>query len=272
LTEEGAKRRSPEWLERHFLQPNDVSPNSPMPKMGFTRSQARSLSFYMLSLTNEQMGSYYSSVRLIPSPAQGRTLFVEKNCMACHNIGGVGATSGPDLLGVTGRHSTGWLDEQLVNPQLVSTGSAMPAYDLEANARKAIIGFMAAATPEDAKLILAGRAKALTPEESIIEAGRNTFVRFGCLGCHGIEAKGGVPNPNSQSGEIPSLLHVADDYTKAEVAKIIEKGKMAPVADVKKPNPPLYMPAWRNVLTDEDIHRIIEYIWSLRPQQKEAAW
>ncbi len=272
LTEEGANKRSPGWLERHFLQPNAVSPNSPMPNMGFTRDQARSLTYYMLSLTNEQMGTYYSSVRLIPSPTQGRALFVEKNCIACHNIGGAGAVPGPDLQGVTSRHSAGWIDEQLVNPQLVSPGSAMPAYDLDPNARKAIIGFLASATPEDAKLILSGRGKTLTPEESAIEAGRSTFVRFGCLGCHGANAKGGVPNPNSQSGEVPSLLHVADDYTKPEVANIIRRGKMPPVADAKKPTPPLYMPAWRNVLTEEDINRIVEYLWSLQPKQKEATW
>ncbi len=272
LTEEGASKRSPEWLERHFLQPNAVSPNSPMPNMGFTKSQARSLTFYMLSLTNEQMGSYYSSVRLIPSPTEGRALFIEKNCISCHNLGGVGATAGPDLLGVTARHSPGWLDEQLVNPQLVSPGSTMPAYELEANARKAIIGFIAAARPEDAKLILAGRAKPLTPEESVVEAGRNTFVRFGCVGCHGIEGKGGVPNPNSQSGEVPSLIHVADDYTKPEVAEIIRRGKMPPIADQKKPSPPLYMPAWRNLISNEEINRVVEYLWSLQPKEKEAAW
>ena len=67
LTEEGANRRSPEWLERHFLTPNAVSAGSAMPNFHFTKEQARDLTYYMLSLTNEEMGSYYSSVRLIPS-------------------------------------------------------------------------------------------------------------------------------------------------------------------------------------------------------------
>ena len=80
-----------------------------MPNFHFTKEQARALTFYMLSLTSEQMGTYYSSVRLIPSAGYGRQLFVEKNCIACHNIGGVGAKSGPDLLGVTKQHSpAGW--------------------------------------------------------------------------------------------------------------------------------------------------------------------
>ena len=55
-----------------------------------------------------------------------------------------------------------WLDEQLVNPQLVYPGSTMPEYDLETNARKALIAFMAIATPEDAQAILSGQDHALS--------------------------------------------------------------------------------------------------------------
>ncbi|MCL5743300.1 MAG: cytochrome c [Acidobacteria bacterium] len=242
LTEEGANKRLPEWLERHFLQPNLVSPGSPMPNYHFTREQARALTFYMLSLTAEQMGSYYSSARLIPSVAIGRQLFVERNCIACHSIGGVGAKAGSDLLEVTKRHSPGWLDEVLVNPEFVSPGSSMPSYDLEPNARKAIVSFLASATANDARQIVAGHPKGLTPEAAMLEAGKQSFVRFGCAGCHGLDAHGGLSNPNSQSGQVPPLIHVAEDYTKPEVIEIIRRGKMAPIADARKPTPPLYMP------------------------------
>jgi mono/diheme cytochrome c family protein len=267
LTEEGANKRAQEWLERHFIQPNSVSPNSPMPNFHFARAQARALTFYMLSLTSEQMGVYYSSVRLIPSPGFGRQLFVEKNCIACHSIGGVGLKGSVDLLGVTKRHSPGWLDEQLVNPGLVSPGSTMPAYDLEPNARKALIGFLASATTQDAQSIVAGRPKMLTAQAALVESGKQSFVRFGCVGCHGMNAQGGVPNPNSQSDQVPTLVHLAEDYTKPEVGNIIRRGKMPPLADPKKPNPPLYMPAWQSIMSTEEINTIVEYLWSLAPKQ-----
>src|ERR1019366_8524410 len=270
LTEEGAVHRFPEWLEKHFLDPNAVSRSSPMPNFHFTKEQARALTFYMFSLTSEQMGTYYSSVRLIPSASYGRQLFVEKNCIACHSIGGVGSKSGPDPLGVTKQHSSGWLDEQLVNPQLVYPGSTMPEYDLETNARKALVTFVASATAEDARSMLSRRAKPLTAEEAAIEAGKQNFARFGCVGCHGIQLQGGVPNPNSQGGEVPSLLHASDDYTKQEVIKIIQNGKAPPVENSKKPAPPLYMPSWKNVLSEEDINRVADYLWSL--QKKAEAW
>jgi mono/diheme cytochrome c family protein len=209
------------------------------------------------------MGAYYSSVRLIPSPEFGRKLFSEKNCIACHSISGVGGrTDSPDLAGVTKRHSIGWLDEQLVNPDMISPGSLMPAYDLDSNERKALVGFLNIATADDARQILMGRPKGLTAEAALIEAGKQNFSRFGCVGCHGLQVQG---------GEVPSLLHVADDYTKPEVANIIRAGKMPPLADGKKPAPPLYMPAWKQMLTDEEISRIVEYLWSLQPK-KDTAW
>ncbi|MGA3370567.1 MAG: c-type cytochrome [Terracidiphilus sp.] len=270
LTSEGANRRSPDWLERHFLTPNAVSAGSAMPNFHFTKEQARDLTYYMLSLTNEEMGSYFSSLRLIPSPEYGRQLFVEKNCLGCHAVGGTGAKTAPDLLGVTKRHSIEWLDEQLVNPELVYPGSAMPEYDLETNARKALVAFMASATAEDAQAILSKKAHAMTPEDIAIEAGKQNFSRFGCVGCHGTELQGGVANPNAQGGEVPSLLHVSDDYTKDEVIAIIRNGRVPPLDNTAGPTPPLYMPAWRHVLSDEDINRIADYLWSKQQKAKDA--
>jgi mono/diheme cytochrome c family protein len=270
LTEEGANRRSPEWLEHHFLAPNAVSAGSPMPNFHFTTEQARALTYYMLSLTNEEMGTYYSSVRLIPSPEYGRQLFVEKNCIVCHAIGGIGAKSGPDLLGVTKQHSPEWLDEQLVNPDLVYPGSSMPEYDLETNARKALVAFMASATAQDAQEILSGRGHALTPEDAAIEAGKRDFARFGCAGCHGTELQGGLPNPNAQGGEVPSLLHVSDDYTKDEIIAVIRNGRAPPLDKASGPTPPLYMPSWKSLLSEEDIHQIVDFLWSKQQKSKES--
>lgn len=270
LTEEGANHRSPEWLEAHFLTPSAVSPGSAMPNFNFSRVQARELTYYMLSLTNEDMGSYYSSERLIPSPQYGRELFVQKDCIVCHAIGGSGAKVGPDLLGVTRRHSLEWLDEQLVNPELVYPGSSMPAYDLDTNARKAVVAFLANATAQDAQDILSKKGTGLTPEDAAIAAGKQDFARFGCAGCHGTELQGGVPNPNAQGGQVPSLLHLSSDYTKDEVIEVIRSGRVPPLDNAKGPTPPLYMPAWKNLLSAEDIHQIVEFLWSKQQKAKDA--
>lgn len=270
LTEEGASERSPQWLENHFLNPSKVSPGSAMPNFHFTREQARALTYYMLSLTSQEMGAYYASEPLIPSPQYGKQLFVEKNCIVCHAIGGVGAKTGPDLLDVTKRHSLEWLDEQLINPQLVYPGSSMPEYDLQTDARKALVAFLASATADDAKAILAHNSHIPTPEDAAIAAGQMDFARFGCAGCHGTELQGGVPNPNAQGGQVPSLVHLSDDYTKEEVVDVIRNGRMPPLDNVKGPTPPLYMPSWKHVLSDEDIHQIVEFLWSKQEKAKDS--
>lgn len=272
LTEEGAHHRSPEWLAQHFLAPNAVSAGSAMPNYHFTKEQAKALTYFMLSLTSEDMGSYYSSQRSIPGPEYGRQLFAEKNCISCHAVGGEGSKTGPDLFGVVKRHSLEWLDEQLVNPELVYPGSAMPAYDLDANSRKALMAYMAIATPEDAHLLLSNQSRTLKPEEIAIAAGKQDFARFGCVGCHGTELQGGVPNPNAQGGEVPSLLHLSDDYTKDEVIAVIKNGRMPPLDNPKGPTPPLYMPSWKNLLSNEDINRIADYLWSKQQQKKAESW
>ena len=270
LTEEGASERSPQWLEAHFLSPGQVSPGSAMPNFHFGHEQARALTYYMLSLTSQNMGAYYASQPIIPSPQLGQQLFVEKNCLVCHSIGGVGAKTGPDLLDVTRRHSLEWLDEQLVNPQLVYPGTSMPEYDLATNERKALVAFLATATPEDAKEIVASKGRAPTPEDAAIAAGRLDFARFGCAGCHGTDLQGGVPNPNAQGGQVPSLLHLADDYTKDEVLQIIRDGKMPPLDKASGPTPPLYMPSWKHLMSDEDVHRIVEFLWSKQQKAKDS--
>jgi mono/diheme cytochrome c family protein len=272
LTEEGAHHRSPDWLAQHFLTPNAVSAGSAMPNFHFTKEQAKALTYYMLSLTSEEMGSYYASERSIPGPEYGRQLFAEKNCISCHAVGGVGEKTAPDLLGVVKRHSAEWLDEQLVNPELVYPGSAMPAYDLDPNSRKALLAYMAVATPEDAQLLLSHQSRTLKPEEVAIAAGKQDFARFGCVGCHGTELQGGVPNPNAQGGEVPSLLHLSDDYTKDEVIAVIKNGRMPPLDNPKGPTPPLYMPSWKNLLSSEDINRIADYLWSKQQQKKADSW
>lgn len=272
LSEEGASERSPQWLEAHFLNPAAVSPGSPMPNFHFTHEQARDLTYYMLSLTNQQMGTFYSSFNLIPSASYGRQIFVQKDCIVCHAIGGVGGKTGPDLLGVTKRHSLEWLDEQLVNPQNVYPGSVMPAFDLDGNARKAVVAFLDTAAADDARQILGGKSRSLTPDDVAIAAGSLDFGRFGCAGCHGAQLQGGTPNPNAQGGEVPSLLHLSSDYTQDDVIDIIRNGRTPPLQNVKGIAPPLYMPAWKTVLSNEDIHNIVAFLWSKQEKSNNNNW
>jgi len=130
---------------------------------------------------------------------------------------------------------------------------------------------LATATPDDAQAILSHKVRPLTEADVAIEAGKRNFARFGCAGCHGTELEGGLANPNAQGGQVPSLLHLSDDYTKDEILAVIRNGRASPLENASGPTPPLYMPAWKSLLSDEDIHQVVEFLWS-RQQKAKAGW
>lgn len=273
LTGEADAHRTPEWLEQHFQNPAAVTKDSAMPNEHFNKEQVRALTFYMCSLSSAKMANYYLGVRLIPGAAQGRQLFAEKHCLGCHAIGGVGAKAGPDLKGVTGRRSVQSIDEQINNPQMTYPGTSMPDYGLGINARKSLIAFLGNATPEDAKSILSEKKPGLSSEQAAIESGRLEFMHFGCAGCHGGDLQGGTPNRNAQGGEVPALLHLDQDYTHDEVLNVVRKGRVPPLEKANGPVPPLYMPAWKQFISEEDIDRIVAYLYSKQEKEKaDEAW
>lgn len=270
LSDEARKERTPQWLEQHFRDPRSVTPTSPMPDFRFSREEIEALTLFMLSLTNPPIADYYLSVPVLPTPGQGRLFFAEAGCIRCHSIGGVGGRTAIDLAGVTDRRSAKYLERQLEQPDVSSRPAAMPVFPFSPSARRAIVAFLRVAGAEDARELLQARNPALDPSAALIENGRRRTLKFGCVGCHGQELKGGVKNPNSQGGEVPALIHVADDYTVEEVKAIIRRGKTPALEDPGKPAPPLNMPTWGKILAEEDIERIVAYAWSLRPAEAEA--
>ena len=83
-----------------------------------------------------------------------------------------------------------------------------------------------------------------------VERGHIIFQKYGCFQCHGQDAKGGVPNPNAKTAEqVPSLIYVADGYTKDELINFIKRGERdIPVLNPDGPPPPHFMPYWGNVI------------------------
>jgi hypothetical protein len=64
-----------------------------------------------------------------PVLVQGRQLYLQRGCIACHRIRGVGGTLGPDLTFVGNRrHDPEWLLHHFRDPQAVSPGSVMPPF------------------------------------------------------------------------------------------------------------------------------------------------
>jgi len=104
--------------------------------------------------------------------------------------------------------------------------------------------------------------------------GLKVFQEYGCIVCHGEGANHGAHNFNAQTGQqVPSLIHVVDSYTKAELITKIRTG--VPVVaklDPNGPNPPLYMPSFNNLLSDDQMADLISYLYSLKPKEQEPGF
>lgn len=260
-------RRSPEWLKKHFVTPSAVTAGSAMPPQKFSDDDLEAIVLFMLSQTGESAPGYYASMKAIPSAEQGQRLFVQKGCIGCHSVGGMGGKVGPALDDVAVRRTPEWIMQHFRDPQSVTPGSVMPKFGFTETEARALTEFVLHLRERNLTTTL---ATLMNP----VERGRAVYRKYGCAGCHGPEGKDGVPNPNSKTAEqVPGLLYVADGYTKVELkARIVQGQKEIPALDPKRPPPPLYMPAWGAVIKDAEVDDLIAYLISLKPKGEDVGF
>lgn len=268
LDKVGAKR-SPEWLIKHFRNPAAVVPGSAMPPLKASDEDIEALTIYMLSLTGDRLSDYHVSMRSIPGPQVGRRLFETKGCIGCHSVGGKGGDIGPALDEVGKRRDADWIIAHFRDPQAVSPGTKMPQFDFTEYEMRALTEFLLSLSDPN----IVGFLKA-SLERTPIERGKAVYRKYGCGGCHGPDALGGVPNPNAKTAEqVPGLKYVAEGYTKAELKKLILNGQheIAPM-DPARPPPPLYMPGWKGKIHDAELDDLAAYLLSLKPKEEDLGF
>jgi cytochrome c553 len=100
------------------------------------------------------------------------------------------------------------------------------------------------------------------------------YEESSCAASHGPGGKGGLHNFNAQTGqEIPSLIHVAETYTKADLIAKIQNG--VPIETKLNPNgpaPPLRMPAFKDMLADAQMSVLVAYRISLKPRGEDLGF
>ena len=101
-----------------------------------------------------------------------------------------------------------------------------------------------------------------------VERGHAVFQKYGCFQCHGQDGKGGVPNLNAKTAEqVPSLIYVADGYTKAELIAFISRGERnIPRKNPAGPEPPHFMPKWGPIISTNELSDLADFLFSLKPK------
>lgn len=226
-----------------------------------------------------------------------QALFEEKGCIGCHTLHSKGMLVGPELAEtfdksvdqfdfkyVRGEHTViNWVADHFQDPQRVVPGypalgipeSAMPNYELSEEEVKLLTALVLSYAEQ------AGKEGRPIPERfkvpvqpkpepsyaSSIERGRAVFQKMGCAGCHGFEGRGGLFNKNMDIGEeVPSLIYVADGYTKEELKEVIRKGRYPAKAVQQEPSPPLWMPTWGEKIPEGELDALADYLLSLHPE------
>lgn len=107
---------TPEWLTKHFRDPQALSPGSIMPKMNLLDDEITSLVAYMKSLEGT-----------ISYTPEAKKLFAD-NCAACHKIGKEGGDVGPDLSLIGSARDKNFIKHYVTDPTVSNPQATMPGF------------------------------------------------------------------------------------------------------------------------------------------------
>lgn len=233
-------------------------------------------------------------VALSPQAAHGRQLMAASGCFGCHTIDGKGGKVGPNLSDEGGKsRGHDWLMAQLFDPRSHFPNTVMPSFaSLGKAQRQAVVAYLltrrsaaaagsspgrapartaqSAAPPSSAKPLPAhGKQGPPGPAADMVgnfSHGRRLFATY-CAACHGEDGKGGIPNPGSTGGQVPSLNPIDSAFVSADpqifanrIDRFVQHGS---VPDGE--HPALRMPPFgdSNALTQPEIANIVAYLMGL---------
>ena len=230
---------------------------------------------------------------------RAESLFREFGCIGCHQIGGEGGPISVDLKSETSnkplsridfsytglpheeRTLENWIKIHFLKDPVTfvpgdPTGefslepiapSGMPAYimpESDADALTAfILGLNQSGIPPEYRVLSPPKEKTLPKGK--IARGRWVYEEYGCAGCHGKDARGGIRNYNYVYDTMPNLRRAVATYTRNDLKEKISDGvpfvaKHAPLG----PNPPLYMPPWKNKISPDQMDDLVSYLLSIK--------
>ena len=106
------------------------------------------------------------------------------------------------------------------------------------------------------------------PGQGAAVEGASLYQRYGCVNCHGPNALGGVPNPQSPDKAIPALSG-ADFFkefnTDEKIIEIIRTGSVLGRAPI------VSMPHWGGIIPDSQLRALVAYIKTLKPASATGA-
>jgi mono/diheme cytochrome c family protein len=278
LTTAGSRLRA-DWIAEFVHSPDFIRPLSQqMPRFNLSRDEAATVASYLGrsrrdAETPDAIPGGPISAREV---SEGKRLFVEKGCVACHGTGDVpGGSIGPDLSAVADRLATGYLYQHLRDPHRVNPYSAEPDYALDETEARSLAAFLskqgkkvrekpsgggtpttrtggwdARRSPEDLQVRRREQARS-----AFLSRPRTLYLHY-CASCHGETGRGDgrlwvtglTPSPRDLTDA--SYMTTLDEEN---LVKIITEGS----ASTGKST---FCPSWGHTIPAEKIVRLARYV------------
>ncbi len=190
--------------------------------------------------------------------------FDAAGCRACHRVGPYGGDAGPDLTLVGVRRPRAWLETWLSSPRHWKSDTRMPEQGLAATDRAALAAWLSQRKGADWNGARPWAGLTGTAE------GKTIYLRAGCVACHGPSGRGGHPNPHAHGDVIPALAPLMSTYKADELKAKLERGVIPDTHDGRPAA--VVMPAWKDVLSEEELDGLTAYLLSLGEGQPKADW
>ncbi len=245
-------------------------------------------------------GNLQAIAEHVPLLIEGQALFTSRGCFGCHAVKDFGQTVSVDLTEVGSKspllmeadfemmeeshNRIHWLKRKLSHPRTLNPGvrpeqlppgeeevfpSAMPHFGFTEREVNALTVYLLSLTAADypASYVTPAPPEPQPSFASLVERGEAVYRQFGCAACHGTSGVGGRKDWNGGLGEeVPSLLYVKAYYGNdvERLKQLIRNGRQpVPRADPTRPIPPLYMPAWKDRISEDELDALVAYLVSL---------
>jgi len=174
----------------------------------------------------------------------GKRVFQDKACFACHAVGAKSTGPGPELTQIAYQRDTTWLRAWLADPTKIKQDTSMPRFPWSSQAEiDAVIGY-----------ILAARRPIPAADST---NGAKLMDDYTCTSCHAINKKGGKP-------QFEDLVYPTKDVEKVRDAAYYDKWLQDPEAVTKG----TFMATFP--LTPTQRQSIVTHLVSLKARPKAA--
>ncbi|MGD0946275.1 MAG: c-type cytochrome [Candidatus Binatia bacterium] len=217
------------------------------------------------------------------TPAErGYRIALRSGCFNCHGANGAGGVKNPgskdgEVPGFSGGTPMMWVKNEEELREYILDGAparkrADPQYRQQLKsqllAMPAFRGFVGTRDVDDLIVYLRAVSGLITPSEEMAAKGQEVAYRVGCFQCHGPMGAGVSANPGSFKGYIPGwwgndfreLVHDDDELRNWILAGEIPRLCDNPIAAYFIHRQCLYMPAYRDFISDADLNALMRYV------------